>query len=152
MKKFPTIWQFYSWRRSDWEQQRVGRRPLGSDLKRSRSILNTSSLSQYFLSGPTSQILPLWSYFPNEFGVVHNLTTSTISESQLDCLSRPQLSGHRPRPADAVGHQLCDGPQRAPHYEHDHRLSSGDIKFILFDGLHQRSYCLIVCNKDHIVR
>ena len=65
---------------------------------------------------------------------------------------RPQLSGHRPRPADAVGHQLCDGPQWAPHHEHDHSLSSGDIKFILFDGLHQRSYCLIVCNKDHIVR
>ena len=113
--------------------------------------------SQYFLSGPISQILPLWSYFsntssyfPNEFGVVHNLTTST----NLRIPHRKQSHNLSSIVLVDLNYQGTDHDLLMPlgtncvmvHNEH-HTMSM----IIVFLQVISSSYCLMVCIKDHIV-
>ena len=114
-------------------------------------------------------ILPLWPYFPNEFGVAHNLTTSTISEShtvnnltisarlsKYPTMIRAQTTTCWCRWAPTVwwstmSTTLWAWSSSFFRWYQIHIVWWFASKIILFNCLHRRSYYSIVCNKDHIV-
>ena len=131
--------------------------------------VNTSSLvpfPKYFLSGPISQILPLWSYFSNTSSLVlFPKYFLLLSKRVWGCSQSYDLNNlripHRKQSHNLssivlvdLNYQGTDHDLLMPlgtncvmvHNEH-HTMSM----IIVFLQVISSSYCSIVCNKDHIV-